>query len=340
MKIVITNHITFLLSLFIFSITFANEEIISLQKKTIKTHESLININTTIKKLDTEIKQNRQLQLIFKNKINEDETLAQNLIELLQKNYNIDLLKEFLKKYPNYSSFLSDRIISKFYFDLIKNDINEYFIDLSKIEKLDLELKKKVLSLNQEKIKLRKNKKKLENELNKKVSLQRKSLRNKIYKKKERKIKKKSNNLNDLVLGISGLNKQKDKLTHSNKKIRFPVEGEITSKFGEIKDSFPLKNGIMFQLKDNPYVISPINGIVVFSGKFRSYGNLIIIENSDNYHTILSGMDKILTTSGNRVLVGEPIAKYYSDDVSKKKIYFELRFKGKAIDPKKEVEIL
>ncbi len=333
-------NIFILFHLFICLKVFASEEITLLQKKTILTHESLIKINDSIKKLDLEINQNKQLQLIFKNKIIEDEILAQNLIALIQKNYNSDLLKELLKKYPNYSSFLSDRIVSKFYFDLIKNNINEYILDLGEVEKLDLELKDKVSSFNKQKNELRKNKKKLERELKKKVSLQRKSLKNKIYKKKENKIKKKSNNINDLVQGISNFKRNKTYTSQKKKKIRFPVDGEITSKFGEIKDSFPLKNGIMFQLKDNPYVISPINGIVVFSGQFRSYGNLIIIENSDRYHTILSGMDEILTTSGNKVLVGEPIAKYYFSGVNKKRIYFELRFKGKAIDPKKEVEIL
>lgn len=333
-------NIFILFHLFICLKVFASEEITLLQKKTILTHESLVKINDSIKKLDLEINQNKQLQLIFKNKIIEDEILAQNLIELIQKNYNSNLLKELLKKYPNYSSFLSDRIVSKFYFDLIKNNINEYFLDLGEVEKLDLELKDKISSFNKQKNELRKNKKKLERELKKKVSLQRKSLKNKIYKKKENKIKKNSNNINDLVQGISNFKRNKNYTNLKKKKIRFPVDGEITSKFGEIKDSFPLKNGIMFQLKDNPYVISPINGIVVFSGQFRSYGNLIIIENSDRYHTILSGMDEILTTSGNKVLVGEPIAKYYFSGVNKKRIYFELRFKGKAIDPKKEVEIL
>ena len=50
-------------------------------------------------------------------------------------------------------------------------------------------------------------------------------------------------------------------------------------------------------------------------------------------------MDEILTYSGNEVLVGEPIAKNNLNN-KKKRLYFELRFKGKPVDPKREVEIL
>ena len=50
-------------------------------------------------------------------------------------------------------------------------------------------------------------------------------------------------------------------------------------------------------------------------------------------------MDEILTYSGNEVLVGEPIAKNHLNN-KKKRLYFELRFKGKPVDPKREVEIL
>ena len=54
---------------------------------------------------------------------------------------------------------------------------------------------------------------------------------------------------------------------------------------------------------------SPINGMVVYANQFRSYGNLIIIENDEGYYSILSGMKKIIISSGSEVFIGEPIAK-------------------------------
>ena len=51
-------------------------------------------------------------------------------------------------------------------------------------------------------------------------------------------------------------------------------------------------------------------------------------------------MDEIIAVSGNKVFKGEPVAKNYFIENNKKRLYFELRYKGKPIDPKREVEIL
>ena len=68
----------------------------------------------------------------------------------------------------------------------------------------------------------------------------------------------------------------------------------------------------------------------------------MIIVNEKGYHCILSGMDELITIAGNKVLIGEPIAKnnLKKSAKTKKRVYFELRYKGKVIDPKREVEIL
>ena len=117
-----------------------------------------------------------------------------------------------------------------------------------------------------------------------------------------------------------------------------PIQGKIVSEFGEGKDLNKSKYGLVFDVLEDSFITSQIDDTVVFAGKFRSYGNLIIIENDSNLLTILSGMNKILISTGNQVFKGEPIAKIFVK--SRNKVYFELRYKGKVIDPKSEVEIL
>ena len=117
-----------------------------------------------------------------------------------------------------------------------------------------------------------------------------------------------------------------------------PVQGTIVSDFGEGKDLNKSKYGLVFNVIEDSFITSPFNGIVVFAGKFRSYGNLVIIENENSFLTILSGMNKIIISTGNEVLKGEPIAKVFAE--KENQIYFELRYRGKVIDPKSEVEIL
>ena len=318
---------------------YSSEELIKLQKKTILIHNNLNKLQNNINVLNIEINKNKQSQLIFKKQIQDEEILGQKIIFLIQEQFYSNVFTKYLNKYPKNNNFITRKVISKFYFDSIKKDISSFIIDLEKVEKLDKKLQSKIFILNDQMEKLKGKKKILEVKLKEKLKLQKTNPKNKLYKRKAKTLKKTVKNLNDLVSGVSK-NKNKKIKKKKSKKVKFPVNGQIVSNFGEIKDEFPLKNGLMFELVDDPYIIAPINGTVVFSGQFRSYGNIIIIENNDFYHTILSGMDEILIASGNEVLRGEPIAKNYLFKNETKKIYFELRFKGKPIDPKREVEIL
>ena len=307
--------------------------------QSVKTHEELQNLSEIIKKLDIEIRKNEQSQMIFRKKIEDEENFANNMIFLLQENYFMNPLNLFLKTIEN-KNFISNKVLKKNILEIIKEDVNEYLVGLSEIETLEKQLSQTVSEKNLEKSKLKQKKSKLDLELKRISKLQLFNPQNKIFKEKAKIVKSKAKNIDELFTGVASVNKEKRKKIKKNK-IKFPVNGAIISKFGETKDSFPLKDGLMFEIINEEYVISPINGVVRFAGKFMNYGNLVIIENKNFYHTIISGMDKIITNSGNRVLKGQPIAKNFFKNFSeKKKIYFELRYKGKSIDPKREVEIL
>ena len=117
-----------------------------------------------------------------------------------------------------------------------------------------------------------------------------------------------------------------------------PVSGEIISDFGQGKDLRKLKNGLVFKVKEETFVTAPMNGTVVYADKFRSLGNLVMIEDNRGFTSVLIGMRNLLISAGNEVLVGEPIAKISSS--IKSQLYFELRENGKIVDPKSKVEIL
>ena len=54
-------------------------------------------------------------------------------------------------------------------------------------------------------------------------------------------------------------------------------------------------------------IVAPCDGTVAFAGPFRGYGQLLIIEHSEGYHTLLAGMGRIDAVVGARVLAGEPV---------------------------------
>lgn len=114
--------------------------------------------------------------------------------------------------------------------------------------------------------------------------------------------------------------------------IPYPVSGSVISRFGE-QDGVIQSRGIRIQGRSGGQVVSPYDGQIVFTGPFRNYGNLLIIEHGGGYHTLLAGLGQIYGTLGQRVLTGEPIGVLDSANNRPPPLYLELRRKGEAIDP-------
>jgi len=73
---------------------------------------------------------------------------------------------------------------------------------------------------------------------------------------------------------------------------------------------------------------------VVFAGEFRGYGEILIIQHSEGYHTLLSGLSRIDAVTGQLVLAGEPVgAMGQSEGGNGPELYVELRRNGRPIDP-------
>ena len=113
--------------------------------------------------------------------------------------------------------------------------------------------------------------------------------------------------------------------------------------FGQ-KDRFgSASNGISIATRIDARIISPSDGWVVYSGPFRSYGQLLIINAGQGYHIVLAGMQEINVQPGQFVIVGEPLGKMGATrlagigqvDVSTRKpiLYVEFRKNEESIDP-------
>ncbi|UTW55824.1 murein hydrolase activator EnvC [Kordiimonas sp. SCSIO 12610] len=112
--------------------------------------------------------------------------------------------------------------------------------------------------------------------------------------------------------------------------IPYPASGSVVSKFGQQNGALEAR-GIQIQGRPGGQVISPFDGQIVFTGPFRNYGNLLIIEHGEGYHTLLAGLGQIYGGLGQWVLTGEPVGVLENSNPTP--LYLELRRKGKAIDP-------
>ncbi|NKB43531.1 MAG: peptidoglycan DD-metalloendopeptidase family protein [Alphaproteobacteria bacterium] len=111
----------------------------------------------------------------------------------------------------------------------------------------------------------------------------------------------------------------------------FPAEGRLSQRYGENTDGDGLAKGIVITTRTAAQVVSPFDGVVAFSGPFRGYGQLLILEHSEGYHTLLAGMSRLDGAVGQRVLAGEPVGVMSPEgDPS---LYVELRRDGQPINP-------
>lgn len=75
-------------------------------------------------------------------------------------------------------------------------------------------------------------------------------------------------------------------------------------------------------------------GRVVYAGSaLRGYGNLIIIKHNDDFLSAYAHNDKILVSDQQEVRAGQEIAKMGSSGTNSVKLHFEIRYKGKSVDP-------
>lgn len=121
-----------------------------------------------------------------------------------------------------------------------------------------------------------------------------------------------------------------------------PVSGKKTMRFGA-KDGVLKAQGERLSAVAGAEVLAPFDGRVVFSAPFRDYGELLIIEHADGYHSLLAGMGQRYADIGQAVLSGEPVGAMGSVDgtltvgvlstADANELYLELREKGQSVDP-------
>lgn len=110
-----------------------------------------------------------------------------------------------------------------------------------------------------------------------------------------------------------------------------PVRGNIVTEYGQMISKGVTAKGITYKTRPNAQVISPYDGIVSFSGPFKGYGNIIIVEHGDGYLSLLAGLGSIDCELGQMLLAGEPVGTMPNTDNAK--LYIEIRKDRHPINP-------
>jgi septal ring factor EnvC (AmiA/AmiB activator) len=100
------------------------------------------------------------------------------------------------------------------------------------------------------------------------------------------------------------------KIAFANAKglLPLPVGGKIIKAYGAPDGIGGTEKGLSLATRPGAPVASPSDGWVAFSGPYRTYGQLLIINAGAGYYVVLAGMERINVEVGQFVLAGEPVA--------------------------------
>lgn len=113
-----------------------------------------------------------------------------------------------------------------------------------------------------------------------------------------------------------------------------PTEGRIVAAFGA-RDTAgaPPAQGARLRTRAGAQVVSPAAGEVTFSGPFRSYGQVLILNLDGGYALVLTGLEATRVRVGDTVRAGQPIGEMPISDMTAPELYVEVRREGRPIDP-------
>ncbi|KGQ70241.1 peptidase M23 [Chelonobacter oris] len=112
---------------------------------------------------------------------------------------------------------------------------------------------------------------------------------------------------------------------------RWPTGGKVIQGFSSADGG---NKGLDISGSRGQAVNAAAAGRVVYAGNaLRGYGNLIIIKHNDDFLSAYAHNESILVKDQQEVSAGQQIAKMGSSGTNSVKLHFEIRFKGKSVDP-------
>ena len=118
-------------------------------------------------------------------------------------------------------------------------------------------------------------------------------------------------------------------------KLKLPVKGELTGKFGAQREDGGLTwKGLFIRADEGQPVKAVADGRVVYADWLRGYGNLVIVDHGAGFLSLYGHNESIAKQVGENTAAGEAIASVGSTGGALDSgVYFELRQDGRPFDP-------
>lgn len=128
---------------------------------------------------------------------------------------------------------------------------------------------------------------------------------------------------------LVGLQKRKGKLD-------WPSRGKLTHRFGQKKHGSLKWKGVLMSGKEGAPVKTIADGQVLFADWLKGFGWVIVVDHGKGFMSLYGHSQALLKDVGDKVKAGEQIALVgQSGGQSNPSLYFEIRHKGRAVNPVK-----
>jgi septal ring factor EnvC (AmiA/AmiB activator) len=148
-----------------------------------------------------------------------------------------------------------------------------------------------------------------------------------------------SRNLREIIRGSEGTGKFAGKGFRNLKgRLLWPVNGKVAIPYGKTEDprfKTPVfRNGIYITTPKGSVAKAVHRGEVVFADWFKGYGQLVVLNHGQGYHSLYANLSEIFLKPGDIIESKGDIGKVGElGMLNRSSLYFEIRFKGKALNP-------
>ena len=143
--------------------------------------------------------------------------------------------------------------------------------------------------------------------------------------------------LGELLADIPGNPSENQPFAAQKGKLPWPAKGSFLSKFGQPKNQGDLKwNGVLIKADFGTPIKVISHGRVAFSDWLQGFGFITIINHGDGYMSLYGNSESLFKQTGDWISAGDVIATAGdSGGQPQSGIYFEIRSRGKPVNPAK-----
>lgn len=88
-----------------------------------------------------------------------------------------------------------------------------------------------------------------------------------------------------------------------------PLKGKLVTGFGAISDAGIHSRGLLIEAPADAAIVAPRAGKIVYAGRFRSYGEVVIVDHGGGWSTTITNLAALRVANGNGVKAGELLGR-------------------------------